>query len=298
MANIVRIFQVDAFTSTQFAGNPASVVLDADALSEVQMRSIARELNKGDTAFVLRPTADDHDIAIRFFTPLEEMPFVGHATLAAHAVLARQSPRALRRQKGNTGIVEVQTLPIGAGFSIRQSAPAIGRTLAAAELDQVLPLLGLTHEQLDPSCPARIAGAASTRLLLGVRDAAALDALQPRLPALSALSPQLGAHGYFVFCRTARAAGCDTEARMFCPALGIDEDPVSGNAHAMLGVYLIEQGLLTARGPVARFIGAQGMQMGRPGRVAVEVEVDAAGKATAATIAGQAVVVFESEIRL
>ncbi|MEO6186553.1 MAG: PhzF family phenazine biosynthesis isomerase [Steroidobacteraceae bacterium] len=297
MANIVRIFQVDAFTSTQFAGNPASVVLDADGLTESQMRSLARELNKGDTAFVLRPTADDHDIGVRFFSPLKEMPFVGHATLAAHAVLARQSPRPLRRQKGSTGIVEVQTLPIGAGFSIRQPAPAIGRTLTTVELAQVLPLLGLSTEQLDASCPARIAGTASTRLLLGVRDAAALDAIQPRLTALSALSSQLGAHGYFVFCRTARA-GCDTEARMFCPALGIDEDPVSGNAHAMLGVYLIEQGLLNARGAVARFIGAQGMQMGRPGRVAVEVEVDGTGKASAASIAGQAVVVFESEISL
>jgi PhzF family phenazine biosynthesis protein len=298
MSNIVRIFQVDAFTGTQFAGNPAGVVLDADHLSEAQMRSIARELNKGDTAFVLRPTADDHDIGIRFFTPLKEMPFVGHATLAAHAVLARQTPQSLRRQKGRTGIVEVSTLPIGAGFSIRQPAPTIGRPLAPAELDQVLPLLGLSREHLDPACPARIAGTAGTRLLLGVREAAALDAIQPQLPALAALSAQLGAQGYFVFCRSTRETGCDTEARMFCPALGIDEDPVSGNAHAMLGVHLVEQGLLQAREAVARFIGAQGMHMNRPGRVAVEIELDAAGKATAASIAGQAVVVFESEIRL
>jgi PhzF family phenazine biosynthesis protein len=298
MSNIVRIFQVDAFTSTQFAGNPAGVVLDADQLTDAQMQSIARELNNGDTAFVLSPTADDHDIGIRFFTPRKEAPFVGHATLAAHAVLARQTPQALRRQKGKTGIVAVQALPIGAGFSIRQPAPPIGRTLAPAELDQVLTLLGLTTEQLDPACPVRIAGSASTRLLLGVRDGVALDTMRPQLAALGALSPQLGAQGYFVFCRGAREPGCDTEARMFCPALGIDEDPVSGNAHAMLGVYLVEQGLLGARGAVARFIGTQGRHVERPGRIAVEVELDAAGKAAAATIAGQAVVVFESEIRL
>jgi PhzF family phenazine biosynthesis protein len=297
MSKIVRIFQVDAFTSMQFAGNPAGVVLDADPLSDAQMQSIARELNNGDTAFVISPTADDHDIGIRFFTPRKEAPFVGHATLAAHAVLARQLPQPLRRQKGKTGIVEVQTLPIGAGFSIRQPAPPIGRTLSPAELEQVLSLLGLSAEQLDPACPARLAGSASTRLLLGVRDGLALDAMRPQLAALGALSPQLGAQGYFVFCRDPRM-GCDTEARMFCPALGIDEDPVSGNAHAMLGVYLVEQGLLDARGTVARFVGAQGTHVERPGRVAVEIELDAAGKAASATIAGQAVVVFESEIRL
>jgi PhzF family phenazine biosynthesis protein len=298
MSRIVRIFQVDAFTDTQFSGNPAGVVLDAEQLSETQMQAIARELNNGDTAFVLPATAADHDIGVRFFTPRKEAPFVGHATLAVHAVLAQTMPQALRRQKGRTGIVAVQSLPDRGGFSIRQSAPPLGRTLAPAELDQVLSLLGLSREQLDPACPARIAGAASTRLLLGVRDGNALDAMQPQLAALGALSPQLGAQGYFMFTRSARVPGCATEARMFCPALGIDEDPVSGNAHAMLGVYLVEHALLPTDATVARFVGAQGQHVGRPGRVAVAVELDAAGKPAAASIAGQAVVVFESTLRL
>lgn len=297
MSRIVHIFQVDAFTATQFSGNPAGVVLDAGQLSEAEMQAIARELNNGDTAFVLPASAADHDIGVRFFTPRKEAPFVGHATLAAHAVLAQSLPQALRRQKGRTGIVEVQALPDG-GFSIRQSAPPLGRTLASAELEQVLSLLGLAREQLDADCPARIAGTASTRLLLGVREAQALDAMQPQLAALGALSPQLGAQGYFVFTRSSRVQGCSTEARMFCPALGIDEDPVSGNAHAMLGVYLVEHALLRADGAVARFVGAQGMHVGRPGRVEVAVELDAAGKPAAAAIAGQAVVVFEAELRL
>jgi PhzF family phenazine biosynthesis protein len=298
MSRMVRIFQVDAFTDTQFAGNPAGVVLDAQELSDPEMQSIARELNNGDTAFVLPATGPDHDIKVRFFTPRKEAPFVGHATLAAHAVLARGSPLPVRRQQGGTGIVEVRALPDNRGFAIRQSAPPLGRTLAAAELNQVLPLLGLTHEQLDESCPARIAGAASTRLLLGVRDPAALDAMRPQLAALGELSASLGAQGYFVFTRQARAADCLTEARMFCPALGIDEDPVSGNAHAMLGVYLVEHGLLTAEDFVARFSGAQGRHVGRPGRVAVEVAVGSDGKPVAASIAGNAVIVFEAELSL
>ncbi len=215
-------------------------------------------LNNGDTAFVLPASAADHDIGVRFFTPRKEAPFVGHATLAAHAVLAQSLPQALRRQKGRTGIVEVQALPDG-GFSIRQSAPPLGRTLASAELEQVLSLLGLAREQLDADCPARIAGTASTRLLLGVREAQALDAMQPQLAALGALSPQLGAQGYFVFTRSSRVQGCATEARMFCPALGIDEDPVSGNAHAMLGVCTwSSMRCCGADGAVARFIGAPG----------------------------------------
>jgi PhzF family phenazine biosynthesis protein len=298
MSRIVRIFQVDAFTDAQFSGNPAGVVLDAGGLSDAQMQAIARELNNGDTAFVLPASAADHDIGIRFFTPRKEAPFVGHATLAAHAVLAQSAPQELRRQQGRTGIVEVRTLPGQGGFSIRQPAPPLGRTISPAELDQVLGLLGLARGQLDPACPARIAGAASTRLLLGVRDGNALDAMQPQLAALGALSPQLGAQGYFVFTRNSRVPGCATEARMFCPALGIDEDPVSGNAHAMLGVYLVEHDLLKPDTGTARFVGAQGRHVGRPGRVVVAVEVDAAGKAVAASIAGQAIVVFEAALTL
>jgi PhzF family phenazine biosynthesis protein len=298
MSLMVRIFQVDAFTDTQFSGNPAGVVLDAQALSASEMQAIARELNNGDTAFVLPATGPDHDIHVRFFTPRKEAPFVGHATLAVHAVLARHAPLPLRRQQGKTGIVEVHALPDNCGFSIRQSAPPLGRTLAAAEVAQVLSLLGLGFEHLDESCPVRIAGAASTRLLIGVRDAAALDAMQPQLAALGQLSATLGAQGYFVFTRHAPTADCLTEARMFCPALGIDEDPVSGNAHAMLGVYLVEHGLLPAVDSYARFCGAQGRHVGRPGRVAVEVYVDSTDKPVAATIAGNAVIVFEAELRL
>lgn len=85
---------------------------------------------------------------------------------------------------------------------------------------------------------------------------------------------------------------------MFCPALGIDEDPVSGNAHAMLGVYLVEHALLAPNEAFAHFTGAQGAHVGRPGRVMVSVELDAAGKPTTASIAGQAVVVFEASLRL
>jgi PhzF family phenazine biosynthesis protein len=297
MSRAVRIFQVDAFTGTPFSGNPAGVVLDAEQLSEAEMQAIARELNNGDTAFVLPPQAADHDISVRFFTPRKEAQFVGHATLAVHAVLAHMQPLPLRRQHGRSGIVDVRSLAGSDSFSIRQPAPALGRTIAPAEVDQVLSLLGIRRDDLDPACPVRIAGAASTRLLIGLARGDALDAAQPQLAALGALSPQLGAQGYFLFTRRSRVAGCATEARMFCPALGIDEDPVSGNAHAMLGVYLAELGLLESRGAVADFKGAQGRHVGRPGTVDVSVEMEA-GKPVAASIAGQAVVVFESRIRL
>ena len=292
----VRIFQVDAFTDSPFTGNPAGVVLGAEQLSEGEMQAIARELNNGDSAFVLPPASPGEDLHVRFFTPRKEAPFVGHATLAVHAVLQHQQPLPLRRQGGRTGTVQVRASD--GALSISQPAPALGRTLAAAELDDVLGLLDLHREQLDPACPARIAGTASTRLLVGLRNTAALDAAKPRLSALAALSARVGAQGYFLFVRGGRPGSVTTEARMFCPALGIDEDPVSGNAHTMLGVYLREAGLLAANGTSAAFSGAQGRHVGRPGRVEVEIGIAPDGSAATATISGRAVVVFEADLTL
>ncbi|HEV7632747.1 MAG TPA: PhzF family phenazine biosynthesis isomerase [Steroidobacteraceae bacterium] len=300
MSRRVEIFQVDAFTSTRFAGNPAGVVLNADCLQDAEMQALARELNNADTAFVLRPTDDDHDIRVRFFTPRSEAAFVGHATLAVHAVLNGAEPQPLRRQMGKTGIVQVRALEDG-GFAIRQPPAPLGRWLSGEELSTVLAALGLTHADLDPQCPARIIGTASTRLLLGIRVGTRLAALTPDLATLARLSADLGAAGYFLYSRTPSVPDCQVESRMFCPALGIPEDPVSGNAHGMLGVYLLDRGLLQVSGRQLQFTGAQGHHLGRPGKVGIVLQVTDIARGSICEhveIRGQAVLVFSATLTL
>ena len=293
---VVDVFQVDAFTQQRFTGNPAGVVLGAEALTDAQMQAIARELNNADTAFVLPADGPDHDLRVRFFTPRSEAAFVGHATLAVHAVLAQREPRTQRRQAGRTGICIVHALPDESGFAIQQAAPVLGRALNPDEISQALDALGLASTALDTRCPPRIAGSPSTRLLIGLKDGATLATLSPDLSQLSRLSPVLGAAGYFIFSTTPAQPDCDVESRMFCPALGIPEDPVSGNAHGLLGAHLLQHKLLTVTAGQARFTGVQGHHMGRPGRVEVLLNVDAAGQCSGVQIAGQAVVIFETRI--
>jgi len=302
MANSVRVFQVDAFTARRFSGNPAGVVLDADALSGDDMQALARELNNGDTAFLLRPDADDHDLRLRFFTPRREAAFVGHATLAAHAVLAALQLEPRRRQKQSSGIVEVDTIS-GASpprIAIHLPPPPPARALGELQLPAVLEALGLQRADLDAQCPPMIAGAGSTRLLLGIEHGATLANLAPDLARLTSLSGQIGAAGYFLFSRRPSLADVYTEARMFCPALGIPEDPVSGNAHALLGAYLLQQQLISAPAATSgsatvEFTGAQGHHMGRPGRVGVALNLRR-GALESVSIVGEAVVVFETAL--
>src|SRR5262245_58427378 len=290
MTRKIHVHQVDAFTRAPFTGNPAGVVLNADLLKDDEMLAIARELNNADTAFILAPDGDDHHVRARFFTPPMEAGFVGHATVAAHYVLSRRQRHEERlKQKSKAGIVEIEVRGSGdeRRIAIRQKRPPIGRELNDRERLAVLDALALATDDLDLRCPIRIAGSGSTRLLVGVRGPDQLKALKPDSSRLTTLSAQLGAAGYFIFTLSPTDTSCFTESRMFCPALGIPEDPGSGNAHGLLGAYLAEVGLLKHDGRRASFSGAQGHYLHRPGRVDVELELQD-GHIDAVWIIGQA----------
>ena len=300
MSRSIQVFQVDAFTDRLFTGNPAGVVLGAESLTDEEMLAIARELNNGDTAFVLPAEGSDHDLRVRFFTPRTESGFVGHATVATHFVLSRLpgAPRRLR-QRQKAGLVDVEVRGEGAArrIAVRQSAPPLGRELAERERLAVLDALALSSNDLDPRCEMRIVGGAGNRLLIGVRGPQQLKAMKPDFTRLSTLSAQLGASGHFVFTLDPQVEGCLVQSRMFCPAMGIPEDPVSGNAHGLLGAYLLHHGLLPRDGDRAVFSGAQGHFVNRPGRVDVEVEFKD-GALAGVWIIGNATMVFETAISL
>jgi PhzF family phenazine biosynthesis protein len=299
MGHTLRVFQVDAFTSEPFTGNPAGVVLDAQGLSPARMQAIARELGQGDTAFVLPPADDTHDVLMRFFTPRVEAGFVGHATLAAHAVLAALGLPERPRQMQRTGLVTVErhARPDGPRFAFCQPPPPLHDGAAPAWLDDALGALGLAHDELDPRLPPLVAGAASTRALIALRDPQRLPSLQPDLARLAALSTAGAPPGFFAYVVSGAGPSLHTAARMYCPALGIPEDPVSGNAHAMLAHRLCVAGLVDGSVPLARFSGEQGRPMGRPGQVDVEVE-NAGGRPQRIRIAGAATIVWEARLTL
>jgi PhzF family phenazine biosynthesis protein len=224
--------------------------------------------------------------------------------VATHYVLSRSGAvpaggGARVRQRQKSGIVDVEVRGEGATrrIAVRQPAPPLGRQLNDRERLAVLDSLALSTGDIDTRCPLRIVGGAGTRLLIGVRSSEQVRQLKPDFSRLTTLSAQLGAAGFFVFTLSHAMPGCLTESRMFCPALGIPEDPVSGNAHGLLGAYLAEQGLLPHDGTSARFTGAQGHHLHRAGRVDVELEFSQ-GKLDGVWIVGQAVEIFETEMLL
>jgi PhzF family phenazine biosynthesis protein len=299
----LRIFQVDAFTATRFTGNPATVVLDADGQSDATLLAVAREFSHAEIAFVLAASGPDHDVGLRFFNARKEETFVGHATVAAHAVLLALGRRGIGacRQHSGTGVIEVTAtvLQLAAGPEIliefRQGVPELESPLPFKTTLRVAEALRLPATQLHEIMPARIARKGSTRLLVPIADARYLDTLTPNFDTLLSLGSELGTEGFFVFALNRISDEWSTESRMFCPALGIPEDPVSGNAHAMLAAYLWDLGQFSKNSTA--FVGRQGRQMKRPGRVRVKLEIDQ-GNLVAAHIGGTAVIVSEGTLAL
>jgi PhzF family phenazine biosynthesis protein len=299
----LRIFQVDTFTSTRFTGNPALVVLDADGQNEASLLSVAREFSHAEVAFVFAASAADHDVRLRFFNARKEAPFVGHATVAAHAVLLTLGRRTagICRQHSGTGIIEVgaQVEQRAAGpetiIEFRQTVPELDAPLPFKTTLRVAEALKLPATQLHEVMPARIARKGSSRLLVPIADHRYLEQVSPNFDTLTSLGSELGAEGFFVFAVNRDSDEVWTESRMFCPALGLQEDPVSGNAHAMLAAYLWDLGQFGKKSTT--FMGRQGYQMKRPGQVRVRLEIDK-GTLIAVHIAGTAIIVSEGTLAL
>lgn len=295
-----RLYQVDAFTRTKFAGNPAGVVPDADGLSDQEMQRIARELNNSETAFLLSPVDPTHDVWVRFFTPLREVPLCGHATIAAHTVRALElqltSARVLQRT--GAGVLPVQVTREGEDYRIAmtQGTVQFGNELQGSLLERLLCALALSAEDLRADCPVRIVSAGHSKVMVPLRDRNRLHALAPDLPALVRLSAEIGCNGYYPFTLHPGEEAL-VHGRMFAPAIGIAEDPVTGNANGPLGAYLVRYGLLTPQDGLATFTAIQGEAIGRTGQMEVCVRVEG-GNPVEVSVTGYAVIVFSTTLTL
>ena len=259
------VTQVDAFTDTVFAGNPAAVCLLPEPRGETWMQRVAGEMNLSETAFLERRA--DGGFNLRWFTPTVEVDLCGHATLASAHVLWEQGECAPQS--------EIR-------FHTRSGMLAASRRKAWIELD----FPAVPEESAAPP-PALIEALGAEPRYLGrnrfdylaeLESEAAVRALRPDAHRLRAVD----ARGIIVTARTTEP-GFDFVSRFFAPAVGIDEDPVTGSAHCCLGPYW--QRRLGKAALTARQVSPRG------GVVCVEVD------GSRVKLIGQAVTVFVAELR-
>jgi PhzF family phenazine biosynthesis protein len=297
----ITVYQVDAFTTERFAGNPAGVVPDADGLSDAQMQAIARELNNSETAFILPPSGPDHEVWIRFFTPTTEVPSCGHATISAHYVRALEQglPSCTVIQKIGIGILPVEIVRMDGDYKVvmTQGEVEFSPPFTGKERSAIVAALGLKERDLDPRCPVQVVSTGHSKVLVGIRQRPVLNSLKPDLSRLAGLSAQIGCNGYYVFTFDSHAHDVLALGRMFAPAIGISEDPVTGNANGPLGAYVVRHGLAGTEGGVLRFMARQGEAIGRAGTVEVEVVIQDHNPVRV-RVGGRAVVAYRAEIEM
>ena len=301
MKHKVRVYQVDAFTKEKLAGNPAGVVPDARGLSDEQMLRLARELNNSETAFLFPGVPGEYDVQIRFFTPTREVPICGHGTIASHYVRALElgldnSTRVIQKSQAGLFAVDVIREQGDTRVIMSQGKADIGAPLSQAQQDRLLMALGLTREDLRSDCPIVPATTGASKVMVGIRELDKLHSLSPDMDALIRLSHEIGSNGYHVFTVHLGASPL-VHGRMFGPANGVREDPVTGTSNGPLGAYLVKFGLLPADGDEVCFVAAQGEAMGRPGSMEVRVALED-GAPGEIRIVGDAVIAFQTEMEL
>ncbi|WP_417784669.1 PhzF family isomerase [Tenacibaculum sp.] len=294
-------YQIDVFTTEKFKGNPAGVVVNADGLSDTEMQLIARELNNSETAFILSSNSKDYDGIIRYFTPTTEVPICGHATIAAIYVkaLEEQLNSCVLNMKTSIGILPIEVVKNNSNYQIimTQGKFELSPEFDATTTKKLLNALGLQNSDRDRRCPVQIASTGHSKVMIGIKSNEKLNQLVPNMDALETLSKQINCNGYFVFTLNPDSEDALTNGRMFAPAIGIQEDPVTGNANGPLGGYLVQNKIIDFNGSVFEFTGRQGEKMQRSGDIFVRVETTK-NIPTKIQIKGSAVPVFRTKIEM
>ena len=270
-----HVLRYAAFTDHGVGGNPAGVVLDATGLSDPQMLATARAVGYSETAFVV-PEPDHRPepgrprrVRIRFFSPVAEVAFCGHATVATAVALAERDgpgPLHLTTQAGPVKVETGHDAGDGGGLTATLTSPPTATALAReAVVDQALSALRWGRADLDLRYPVHVASAGNRHLVLGVAGRDTLANLGYDFAALRDLMDRQGWTTVHLFW----AQDATTfHARNPFPPGGVVEDPATGAAAAAFGGYL--RRLRLAPVP-SRITIHQGHDMGVPSRLLVDL---------------------------
>lgn len=262
------ILRYTAFSRDPAGGNPAGVVLDASGLDDARMLAIAAEVGYSETAFVT--ARDGRTLDVRYFSPLAEVSFCGHVTVATAVALAEQlGPGELlfRTQAGDVPVTVSAADPAeGGDGTLRATLTSVEPHVEDAQdaaVDEALAALGWQRSELDPELPPRIAYAGARHLVLAAATRERLAALDYDFERLAALMRSLDLTTVQLVWRESAQV---YHVRDPFPVGGVVEDPATGAAALAFGAYL------RTLGPVPeRLTLHQGDDLGRPGVLLVEL---------------------------
>ncbi|MFF5358176.1 PhzF family phenazine biosynthesis isomerase [Streptomyces scabiei] len=262
------VLRYAAFTDDPAGGNPAGVVLDASGLDDAAMLAVAAEVGYSETAFVTAADEAARRFRVRYFSPLAEVAFCGHATVALAVALAERLGPGEVLFDTLAGEIPVATsvdASDGTARATLTSVPADSRPATAPERDAALEALGWSDGDLDPALPPHVAFGGVRHLVLAAGSRARLADLAYDFDALADVMRR---HDWTTVHLVWRESPDRFHARDPFPVGGVVEDPATGAAAAAFGGYLRALGLVTAPATVTI---RQGEDMGRPSDLRLDV---------------------------
>lgn len=268
----ITVYSINAFVEDDGSGgNPAAVVLDAEALSPETRQKIAAKTGFSETAFVSCSNAVPR---LHFFTPTRPIPHCGHATLAAFFLLAEKnkvSPDGSACHEAVDGTRRVRVLADRSVFM--EMKPALSESVKKEELQNILDALKIKEAQMFGALPVRVVSSGNRFAVAALQSARDLAEVQPDFKRIREISNSLDLVGFYLFTFETVRAGRSAAARMFAPRFGIDEEAATGTAAGPLACYLYN----TAEKKQTRFVFEQGGAMPRPRPSKIEAELECEG---------------------
>jgi trans-2,3-dihydro-3-hydroxyanthranilate isomerase len=304
MQQSYHFFQIDVFTRKPFGGNQLAVFTDARGLEAEQMQALAREMNFSETTFILPATLPGAAKKVRIFTPAVELPMAGHPTVGTAAVLVQ---RGMVATEDGSLVLQLGIGPVLVETA-QQEAQSVARLPfvwmnhqmpefqgARSDRERVAAALGLEPGELRADLPLEIVSTGLPFLFVPLISLSAIARARSEINALTELFRGIEPAHVALFTEEVIDPSARFHARMFSPHLaGIVEDPATGSMAAPFGAYTARNGLLPAE-PKVTFLMEQGIEMGRPSQITVEVGYTG-GQFHSLRIGGDSVLVGEGDI--
>ncbi|MGL6033085.1 MAG: PhzF family phenazine biosynthesis protein [Kurthia gibsonii] len=259
----VKVYTVNSFAKSINGGNPAGVVLNADGLSDVEMKKIAGVVGFSETAFVMKSNLAD--FMVRFFTPNEEVDFCGHATIAVfHTISSKGYIKSGRySQETKAGILDVQVME-DLSIMMNQNIPSYHEII---EKQEIADSLNITVDEMLENLPVQIVSTALRDILVPIKSLDILNSINPDFKKVENISSKYNTVGYHIFTLESLNES-NAHCRNFAPLYGIPEESATGTSNGALACYLYKYGKLK-HDHITNISIEQGYSMERPSEIKI-----------------------------
>ncbi|MBU3113693.1 PhzF family phenazine biosynthesis protein [Clostridium lacusfryxellense] len=278
----VKAYTVNSFAKSIEGGNPAGVVLNADHLSENDMKKIAGIIGFSETAFVMK--SDLADFKVRFFTPKEEVDLCGHATIATFYTLSMQDYIKIGKysQETKAGILNVE-LKEDLLIMMQQNTPSYYEIISKKEIADSL---NITLAEMIEDLPVQIVSTGLRDIIVPIKNIDMLNSINPDFRKVAEISSKYNTIGYHIFTLESLNSS-SAYCRNLAPLYGIPEESATGTSNGALACYLFKYGKIN-NDHTSHIVIEQGYSMKKPSEIVVDLttqekeilEVKVGGKAS------------------